>query len=113
MRLHGVSVSEDKAFADASQDILFRISLPHDEYVVIPPRYIDSIKNLPAEQLSLTENVGDRLFDRGTRLMAGTHTVFAASRRDFPRYMDDMLPVMLDEIQSAVSTTLGSCQGTT
>lgn len=95
-----------------SQDILFKIPLPHDEYVVIPHRFIDSIKNLPAEQLSLTENVGDRLFDRGTRLMAGTHTVFAAIRRDFPRYMDNMLPTMLDEIQSAVSTTLGSCEGT-
>ncbi|KAL8726324.1 MAG: hypothetical protein Q9181_006092 [Wetmoreana brouardii] len=92
------------------QDIVFRIRQPHDEYVVIPHKFVDSLKNLPPEQLSLTDNVRDRLFDQGTKAMVPAHTVVAALKRDFPRQMDCMLPVMLEETKSAVDSTLGPCQ---
>ncbi|KUJ23226.1 cytochrome P450 [Mollisia scopiformis] len=88
------------------KDSLFKIPAPHHTVHIIPPKFMNEVKNLPDTKLSFQGQVKDRFSGQYTGL--GVNDVLVnAVKVDVTKNMDHIIKEFEDEMPFALNTTFG------
>ncbi|OQE02867.1 hypothetical protein PENVUL_c037G07955 [Penicillium vulpinum] len=95
---------------DSSKYNVFKLCCPHGEQWVLPVKFLDELKSLPENKISLAKSLSDQFL--GPSTYVGTHdaTVLKSISDDLARNVANIIQTMDEEAVYALSARIPECK---
>ncbi|RDL30469.1 uncharacterized protein BP5553_10347 [Venustampulla echinocandica] len=87
----------------------FSVKAPHADYLIIPPKFVDFVKNIPESKATFQGDIEDSSLAPYTSLGYHLDIVAKSTRIDLTKHLGGIMPDLLDETKYALSTELPDC----